>query len=116
MAALAAGAADAGAVTPTLLGTPALADDDRSKRRHRTLVVGHRGTAGYRPEHTLASYELAARTGADFVQPDLVSTKDGVPVARHEPKIGGTTDVASRAEFASRRRTVVLDGACVTGW
>jgi len=59
-------------------------------------VIGHRGTAGYRPEHTLASYELAARMGADFMEPDLVSTKDGVLVARHEPEIGGTTDVANR--------------------
>ena len=103
-------------MTPALLGTPALANEDRSKLRHRTLVIGHRGTAGYRPEHILASYELAARMGADFMEPDLVSTKDGVLVARHEPEIGGTTDVASRPEFASRRRTVVLDGVSVTGW
>jgi glycerophosphoryl diester phosphodiesterase len=83
---------------------------------HHPLVIGHRGACGYRPEHTLASYELAARLGADFIEPDLVATKDGVLVARHEPEIGGTTDVASRPEFASRRRTVVLDGVTVTGW
>jgi glycerophosphoryl diester phosphodiesterase len=81
-----------------------------------SLVVGHRGTAGYRPEHTLASYELAARMGADYMEPDLVSTKDHVLVCRHEPEIGGTTDVASRPEFADRKRTVLLDGISTTGW
>ncbi|MPZ79938.1 MAG: glycerophosphodiester phosphodiesterase [Actinophytocola sp.] len=79
-------------------------------------VVGHRGAAGYRPEHTLASYELAARMGADYVEPDLVTTKDGVLVARHEPEIGGTTDVARHPEFASRKTTKSLDGVEVTGW
>jgi glycerophosphoryl diester phosphodiesterase len=84
--------------------------------RNKPLVVGHRGASGYRPEHTLASYELAARLGADYLEPDLVSTKDGVLVCRHEPEIGGTTDVASRPEFADRKRTVLLDGVSVTGW
>ncbi|MFC4071254.1 glycerophosphodiester phosphodiesterase [Actinoplanes subglobosus] len=84
--------------------------------RTKPLVVGHRGASGYRPEHTLASYELAARLGADYLEPDLVITKDGVLVCRHEPEIGGTTDVASRPEFAGRKRTVVLDGVSVTGW
>jgi glycerophosphoryl diester phosphodiesterase len=74
------------------------------------LIFGHRGAAGYRPEHTLASYRLAARMGADYVEPDLVSTKDHVLVARHEPAIGATTDVASHPEFASRRTTKVIDG------
>ncbi|GAA2628132.1 glycerophosphodiester phosphodiesterase [Paractinoplanes durhamensis] len=81
-----------------------------------TEVFGHRGASGYRPEHTLASYELAARLGADYLEPDLVSTKDHVLVCRHEPEIGGTTDVASKPEFASRRKTVLLDGVSVTGW
>jgi len=80
------------------------------------LVIGHRGASGYRPEHTLAAYELAARLGADYVEPDLVSTKDGVLVCRHEPEIGGTTDVADRPGFASRQKTTLLDGASVTGW
>ena len=80
------------------------------------IVVGHRGASGYRPEHTLASYELAARMGADFIELDLVLTKDGQLVARHEPEISGTTDVAARPEFADRRRTVNLDGISVTGW
>ncbi|GLY98526.1 glycerophosphodiester phosphodiesterase [Actinoplanes sp. NBRC 103695] len=87
-----------------------------TRRGRKHIVVGHRGASGYRPEHTLASYELAARLGADFIEPDLVSTKDGVLVCRHEPEIGGTTDVASHPEFADRRRTVLLDGVSVTGW
>ncbi len=80
------------------------------------LVIGHRGASGYRPEHTLASYELAARMGADFIEPDVVSTSDGVLVARHENEISGTTDVADRAEFADRRATKTIDGAQLTGW
>jgi glycerophosphoryl diester phosphodiesterase len=80
------------------------------------LVIGHRGASGYRPEHTLASYELAARMGADFVEPDLVSTKDHVLVARHENEISGTTDVAAHPEFASRRVTKVVEGVAITGW
>jgi len=80
------------------------------------LVIGHRGASGYRPEHTLASYELAARLGADYLEPDLVITRDGVLVARHEPEISGTTDVAAHPEFAERRTTKMLDGVAVTGW
>lgn len=80
------------------------------------MVIGHRGASGYRPEHTLASYELAARMGADFIEPDLVTTSDGVLVARHEPEISGTTDVAGRPEFADRQTTKNLDGVDVTGW
>lgn len=79
-------------------------------------MIGHRGASGYRPEHTLASYELAARLGADFMEPDLVSTRDGVLVCRHEPEIGGTTDVADRPEFAGRRTSKILDGVSLTGW
>ena len=82
----------------------------------RPIVVGHRGASGYRPEHTLAAYELAARMGADFIEPDLVSTKDHVLVARHENEISGTTDVAARPEFAARRTTKVIDGQSQTGW
>jgi glycerophosphoryl diester phosphodiesterase len=82
----------------------------------RPLVIGHRGAAGYRPEHTLASYELAARMGADYVEPDLISTKDGVLVARHENEIGGTTDVAAHPEFADRKTTKTIDGTAITGW
>ncbi|PSL55124.1 glycerophosphoryl diester phosphodiesterase [Saccharothrix carnea] len=80
------------------------------------LVIGHRGASGYRPEHTLAAYELAARMGADYIEPDLVVTKDGKLVARHENEIGGTTDVATKPEFAGRKTTKVIDGASITGW
>jgi glycerophosphoryl diester phosphodiesterase len=109
----------AGSRSGKLGGVVALADparpDDGNNRRG-PIVIGHRGAAGYRPEHTLASYELAARLGADFLEPDLVATKDGVLVCRHEPEIGGTTDVASHPEFASRKVTKKLDGIEVTGW
>ena len=80
------------------------------------LVIGHRGAAGYLPDHTLPGYRLAARLGADYIEPDLVATKDGHLIARHEPNITGTTDVASHPEFASRRRTMIVDGAAETGW
>ncbi|MEX5637646.1 glycerophosphodiester phosphodiesterase [Parafrankia sp. FMc2] len=110
----AASAAPAGSSTPS--GAPAGGRPGGPGRGNRTLVIGHRGASGYRPEHTLASYELAARMGADFVEPDLVVTKDGHLVCRHEPEIGGTTDVADRAEFAARRVTKQLDGVAVTGW
>jgi glycerophosphoryl diester phosphodiesterase len=88
---------------------------DRGNRAE-PLVIGHRGASGYRPEHTLASYQLAIDLGADYIEPDLVSTKDRVLVARHENEIGGTTDVAAHPEFASRRTTKVIDGVSITGW
>lgn len=87
-----------------------------SARERAPLVFGHRGASGYRPEHTLASYELAIDLGADVIEPDLVSTRDGVLVARHENEISGTTDVADRPEFASRRTTKTIDGTAFTGW
>jgi glycerophosphoryl diester phosphodiesterase len=80
------------------------------------LVIGHRGAPGYRPEHTLPGYRLAIRMGADYIEPDLVSTRDGVLVARHENDISGTTDVADHPEFADRRTTKTIDGREVTGW
>ncbi|MBT2413537.1 glycerophosphodiester phosphodiesterase [Streptomyces sp. ISL-12] len=80
-------------------------------------IVGHRGASGNRPEHTLGSYQLALDMGADIVEAgDLVPTKDGHLVCRHEPEIGGTTDVADHPEFAGRRTTKVLDGVSTTGW
>lgn len=79
-------------------------------------VVGHRGSAGYRPEHTFGSYEHALDLGADVVEQDLVPTKDGHLVCRHEPEIGGTTDVASHSEFAGRKTTKTIDGIPTTGW
>jgi glycerophosphoryl diester phosphodiesterase len=80
------------------------------------VLIGHRGASGYRPEHTLAAYRLAIEQGADYIEPDLVSTRDGVLVARHENEIGGTTDVADHPEFADRRTTKTIDGRSVTGW
>ncbi|MDN4162409.1 glycerophosphodiester phosphodiesterase family protein [Nocardioides abyssi] len=79
-------------------------------------VIGHRGASGHRPEHTLAAYRLAVRMGADAIEPDLVPTRDGVLVARHEHEISRTTDVADHPELADRRRTKVVDGREVTGW
>ena len=80
------------------------------------LVIGHRGASGYLPEHTLESYQRAIALGADFIEPDLVATKDGVLVARHEPNITGTTDVAQRPEFANRKTTKKVDGVDEEGW
>lgn len=80
------------------------------------LIIAHRGASGHRPEHTLESYRLAIEMGADFIEPDLVSTRDGHLVARHEPDITQTTDVAQRPEFAARRRVVTIDGIEHTGW
>ena len=84
--------------------------------RRAPLIIGHRGASGYRPEHTRAAYELAFALGADAVEPDIVATKDGVLVLRHENEISGTTDVASRPEFAARRTTKVIDGTSLSGW
>ncbi|GGO76304.1 glycerophosphoryl diester phosphodiesterase [Nonomuraea cavernae] len=92
--------------------TPAAAE----RRGEAPLVIGHRGASAHRPEHTLLSYEAAIAMGADYIEPDLVSTKDHVLVARHENEISGTTDVAARAEFAGRRTTKTIDGRPVTGW
>jgi len=78
------------------------------------IVIAHRGASGHRPEHTLEAYALAIAMGADFIEPDLVSTRDGVLIARHENEIGGTTDVATR--YPDRRQTKVVDGNSVTGW
>jgi glycerophosphoryl diester phosphodiesterase len=89
---------------------------DRSDRPRLPLVIGHRGASGYRPEHTLASYRLAIDMGADYIEPDLVSTRDHVLVARHENNIAETTDVADHPEFADRETTKTIDGVEVTGW
>ncbi|WP_240616850.1 glycerophosphodiester phosphodiesterase [Sphingorhabdus sp. YGSMI21] len=80
------------------------------------IVIAHRGASGERPEHTLAAYQLAIEQGADFIEPDLVLTKDGVLVARHENEISGTTDVADRPEFADRKATRLIDGQEYSGW
>jgi glycerophosphoryl diester phosphodiesterase len=80
------------------------------------IVIAHRGSSGERPEHTLMAYERAIDQGADFIEPDLVMSKDGILIARHENEISETTDVAAHAEFADRRRTKSIDGRAVTGW
>jgi glycerophosphoryl diester phosphodiesterase len=82
----------------------------------KPIIIAHRGASGERPEHTLTAYRLAIVQGADFIEPDLVLTKDGVLVCRHENEIGGTTDVSAKPEFASRKATKVIDGEIVTGW
>ncbi len=104
---------------PLLLTGPATAappEQETGDGVDELLVIGHRGASGYRPEHTLASYELAARMGADYIEPDVVSTSDGVLVTRHENEISGTTDVADRPEFADRQKTKTIDGVERTGW
>ena len=105
-----------GARMKWLLAFLALAVAAPAMAEGRLAVIGHRGASGERPEHTLASYELAIDAGADFVEPDLVSTRDGVLVARHENEISGTTDVADHPEFAGRKTTKTIDGNEVTGW
>lgn len=91
-----------------LLAAPAMASD--------MLVIAHRGASGERPEHTLVAYELAIDQGADFIEPDLVATSDGMLVARHENEISGTTDVADRPGFTDRRTTKTIDGEKTSGW
>jgi glycerophosphoryl diester phosphodiesterase len=80
------------------------------------LVIGHRGASGYLPEHTLAAYRLAIKLGADYIEPDVVVTKDGFLIARHEPDITNTTNVADHPEFADRKTTKDVDGVATTGW
>lgn len=91
---------------------PALAETPQRK----PLIIAHRGASGERPEHTLMGYRLAIAEGCDFIEPDLVPTKDGHLVVRHENEISGTTDVARRPEFAARKTTKVVDGNSLTGW
>ncbi len=90
--------------------------DHHAHKSLSPIVIGHRGASGYRPEHTLEGYAYAIELGADFIEPDLVLTKDGHMIARHEPMIGGTTDVASHPEFADRKTTRMVDGFPVTDW
>ncbi|MGL5866371.1 MAG: glycerophosphodiester phosphodiesterase [Dermatophilaceae bacterium] len=101
---------------PTTESRPQAAPAEPQGTMRTPLVIGHRGASGYRPEHTVAAYRLAVSLGADVIEPDLTMTKDGVLVARHEPEISGTTDIAERPEFANRRTTKLVDGVAVTGW
>jgi glycerophosphoryl diester phosphodiesterase len=120
---LSAAALGAGGAVLGAAGTAQAQDRPAARPQHggaRALpvpaIVGHRGSAGYRPEHTFGSYEFALEIGADVVEQDLVPTKDGHLVCRHEPEIGGTTDVAAHPEFAGRRTTKTIDGVATTGW
>ncbi|HKP79939.1 MAG TPA: glycerophosphodiester phosphodiesterase [Phenylobacterium sp.] len=99
------------ALTAAAAATPAFAQP-----RKRPLVIAHRGASGERPEHTLMAYRLAIAEGADFIEPDLVASRDGQLVVRHENEIAGTTDVASRPEFAARKAEKVIDGRTLSGW
>ncbi|MEW1638005.1 glycerophosphodiester phosphodiesterase [Streptomyces sp. NPDC093801] len=107
-------------IAPLSAATASAAEARRGEGGYRDLpvplVIGHRGSSGYRPEHTLGSYQLALDLGADVIEQDLVPTKDGHLVCRHENEIGGTTDVADRPEFTGRRTTKTVDGVAVTGW
>jgi glycerophosphoryl diester phosphodiesterase len=94
---------------------PALAQE-KTLTGERTIVVAHRGASGYLPEHTLEAYKMAIDMGADFIEPDLVVTKDGVLIARHEPMLSGTTNVADLPQFASRKTTRKVDGVDTTDW
>ncbi len=110
-----------GALAVTVVGSAAASPTPTTRHaagQHNStpLIFGHRGAAGYRPEHTSGGYELAAQLGADYLEPDLVPTKDGYLVDRHEPEISQTTDVAQHPEFADRKTTKTIDGQAVTGW
>ncbi len=106
----------AGALLGAGFGVPADAAQFATKDGAKPLVIGHRGAAGYLPDHTLEGYRTAIAMGADFIEPDLVSTKDGVLVARHEPVLTDTTNVKSLAKYASRKRKGVVDGIEYDGW
>lgn len=111
------GAALLGAATPAHASSAA---GTRAAGRDEDLpvptVIAHRGASGYRPEHTMGAYQLALDMGADIIEQDLVPTKDGHLVCRHENDISGTTDVADHPEFADRRTTKTVDGQAITGW
>lgn len=94
-------------------------DDEKpflTLNKDQPLVVGHRGASGYLPEHTLEAYKKAIEMGADSIEPDLISTKDGVLIARHDPNLAFSTNVADKPEFASRKKTMAVDGEVQTGW
>ncbi len=103
-------------MSPSFAAAPGPGAPGSTQATGTPIVIAHRGASGYRPEHTLESYRLAIEMGADFIEPDLVSTRDGHLVARHEPNIADTTDVARHPEFAARRRSVRVDGVEMQGW
>ncbi len=101
---------------PLVLALTGGSGQDVAMQAPEPIVIAHRGASGLRPEHTIAAYTLAIEQGADFIEPDLVPTRDGVLVARHENEISETTDVATHPEFATRKATKTMDGKTVTGW
>ncbi|CAH1672039.1 glycerophosphodiester phosphodiesterase [Chelatococcus asaccharovorans] len=98
------------------ISAPSFAQSAAPNPASTATVIAHRGASGYRPDHTIEGYKLAIELGADFIEPDVVATKDGVLIVRHEPMLSGTTDVAQRPEFANRKTTKKLDGVDVTDW
>jgi len=110
------GASAAAAAALSALPSSAAAPDLKQGFKKFPLIIGHRGASGERPESTLMAFRQAIAEGADVIEPDLVLTKDGHLVVRHENDISQTTDVASRPEFAARKATKVIDGQKITGW
>jgi glycerophosphoryl diester phosphodiesterase len=106
------------AATPVACATPAMVSNPKymTLTNQPPIIIAHRGASGHRPEHTLSSYRLGIEMGADFIEPDLVLTKDGHLVCRHENEIGGTTNVASKPEFAARKAVKIIDGERFEGW
>ncbi|MDK2126463.1 glycerophosphodiester phosphodiesterase [Parachitinimonas caeni] len=104
------------AATPAVYGLSKQASKAGASKPARPLIIGHRGAPGYLPEHTIEGYTLAIEMGVDYIEPDLVSTKDGVLIARHEPNMIATTDVAEHPEFADRKKTIKVDGVEETGF
>ena len=109
------------ALATALSAAPTFADNGNRQRgwnseKGRPLVIGHRGASGYLPEHTLESYALAIELGADYIEPDLVATKDGHLIARHEPNMINTTNVRDLPQFANRLRTLAVDGVPESGF
>ncbi len=104
------------ALAASLCSAPAQATPWNTLDGAAPIVIGHRGASGYRPEHTLESYALAIQLGANYIEPDLVMTQDGYMIARHEPMLGGTTNVASLPEFAARKTTRLVDGVSTNDW
>src|SRR5688572_31566874 len=100
----------------TAIGVPETPGSGAKDEAGVSVVIAHRGASGYLPEHTLESYALAIELGADFIEPDLVATKDGVLIARHEPNITTTTNVSTLPQFSDRKKTRVVDGVNETGW
>lgn len=98
------------------LGGPSVMAQEKTLTGAKVLVTGHRGAPGYLPEHTIEGYRMAIAMGVDFIEPDLVATRDGVLIARHEPMLSGTTDVSTRPEFASRKTTRRVDGIETNDW